>query len=49
MTEAERGPSSIREYSPNTSFFDNLGDKTIYDDFTITVKIATMEDKTASL
>ncbi len=31
------------------SFFDNLGDKTIYDDFTITVKIATMEDKTASL
>ena len=24
------------------SFFDDLGDKTIYDDFTLTVKLATM-------
>ncbi len=31
------------------SFFDNLGDKTIYDDFTMTVKIATMNAKTADL
>lgn len=31
------------------SFFDNLGDKTIYDDFTLTVKIATMESNTANL
>lgn len=31
------------------SFFDNLGDKTIYDDFTLTVKIATMNANTADL
>ena len=31
------------------SFFDNLGDKTIYDDFTLTVKIAAAEKNTASL
>lgn len=31
------------------SFFDNLGDKTIYDDFTLTVKIATAEKNKASL
>ena len=31
------------------SFFDNLGDKTIYDDFTLTVKIATMNSNTANL
>lgn len=31
------------------SFFDNLGDKTIYDDFTLTVKIATMSEDTAGL
>ena len=31
------------------SFFDNLGDKTIYDDFTLTVKIATMDKNTADL
>lgn len=31
------------------SFFDNLGDKTIYDDFTMTVKIATKDSNTANL
>jgi polyisoprenoid-binding protein YceI len=31
------------------SFFDNLGDKTIYDDFTLTVKIATVSEDTAAL
>jgi polyisoprenoid-binding protein YceI len=31
------------------SFFDNLGDKTIYDDFTLTVKIATISEDTAGL
>lgn len=31
------------------SFFDNLGDKTIYDDFTMTVKIATMAINSAKL
>ena len=31
------------------SFFDNLGDKMIYDDFTMTVKIATMDENTANL
>jgi polyisoprenoid-binding protein YceI len=31
------------------SFFDNLGDKTIYDDFTLTVKIATKDANTANL
>lgn len=31
------------------SFFDNLGDKTIYDDFTLTVKIATMSEDTAEM
>lgn len=31
------------------SFFDNLGDKTIYDDFTLTVKIATVPENTAGL
>ena len=31
------------------SFFDNLGDKMIYDDFTMTVKIATMNENTAAL
>lgn len=31
------------------SFFDNLGDKMIYDDFTMTVKIATIKDETAGL
>ena len=31
------------------SFFDNLGDKMIYDEFTMTVKIATMNENTATL
>lgn len=31
------------------SFFDNLGDKMIYDDFTMTVKIATMNESTSAL
>jgi polyisoprenoid-binding protein YceI len=31
------------------SFFDNLGDKMIYDDFTLTVKIATMDESTSAL
>jgi len=31
------------------SFFDNLGDKMIYDDFTMTVKIATMDESTSAL
>jgi len=31
------------------SFFDNLGDKTIYDEFTLTVKLATMAENTADL
>lgn len=31
------------------SFFDDLGDKTIYDDFTLTVKIATRDGNTANL
>ena len=31
------------------SFFDNLGDKMIYDEFTMTVKIATMNENTAAL
>ena len=31
------------------SFFDDLGDKTIYDDFTLTVKLATMDSKTSSM
>ena len=31
------------------SFFDNLGDKTIYDDFTLTVKIATLDSNTSKL
>lgn len=31
------------------SFFDDLGDKTIYDDFTLTVKIATLSKDTAGM
>jgi polyisoprenoid-binding protein YceI len=31
------------------SFFDNLGDKMIYDNFTMTVKIATMNEKSSAL
>ncbi|MCB2208257.1 MAG: YceI family protein [Bacteroidetes bacterium] len=31
------------------SFFDNLGDKMIYDDFTMTVKIATIDENTSAL
>lgn len=31
------------------SFFENLGDKTIYDDFTLTVKLATVSEDTAGL
>jgi polyisoprenoid-binding protein YceI len=31
------------------SFFDNLGDKMIYDDFTLTVKIATITESTSAL
>ena len=31
------------------SFFDNLGDKMIYDDFIMTVKIATINENTAAL
>ena len=31
------------------SFFDNLGDKMIYDDFTMTVKIATISENTATM
>ena len=31
------------------SFFDDLGDKTIYDDFTMTVKLATMSEDAAGM
>ena len=43
----DRSKYNVR-YGSGT-FFENLGDKTIYDDFTLTVQIATMTEDTAGM